>query len=201
MKAVRMSPQMLAGLNGCVDVIIPRGGRGLVERVQTDARVPVFAHLDGIVHLYVDGAADIKKAIAITENAKLRRTGICGAAECLLFDAGRPENIEPVVKTLLDAGCAVRGDTAVQAVDARVEPASEDDYGFEFLDTIIAAKVVDGVDGAIDHIRRFSSSHTESIMGAEIGIATGKMHARGPIGAEQLTSFKYLVEADCALRD
>ena len=178
----------------------------------------------------------MEKAIAITQNAKLRRTGICGAAECLLFDSRKPENIEPVIKMLLDAGCAVRGDATVQKVDSRVEPASESDFGFEFLDTIIAAKTVDGVDGAIDHIRRYSSSHTESIiteddptaerffaridsailmrnastqfadggefgMGAEIGIATGKMHARGPIGAEQLTSFKYLVEAECALRD
>ena len=227
---------MLSGLNGCVDVIIPRGGRGLVERVQAEARVPVFAHLDGIVHLYIDGAADIAKAVRIAENAKLRRTGICGAAECLLFDSSKPDNIAPVIETLLDAGCAVRGDASIQAADPRVEPASEDDFGFEFLDTIIAAKSVEGVDGAIDHIRRFSSSHTESIiteddavadrffsridsailmrnastqfadggefgMGAEIGIATGKMHARGPIGAEQLTSFKYLVEAECALRD
>jgi glutamate-5-semialdehyde dehydrogenase len=227
---------MLSGLNGCVDVIIPRGGKGLVERVQSDARVPVFAHLDGIVHLYIDGAADMEKAVTIAKNAKLRRTGICGAAECLLFDTAKPENIAPVVKTLLNAGCAVRGDASAQAVDAWVEPAADGDFGFEFLDTIIAAKSVDGVDGAIAHIRQFSSSHTESIiteddavaerffaridsailmrnastqfadggefgMGAEIGIATGKMHARGPIGAEQLTSFKYLVEAECAVRD
>ena len=178
----------------------------------------------------------MEKAVTIAKNAKLRRTGICGAAECLLFDTAKPENIAPVVKTLLDAGCAVRGDASVQAVDARVEPAADGDFGFEFLDTIIAAKSVDGVDGAIAHIRQFSSSHTESIiteddavaerffaridsailmrnastqfadggefgMGAEIGIATGKMHARGPIGAEQLTSFKYLVEAECAVRD
>jgi len=227
---------MLSGLNGCVDVIVPRGGRGLVERVQADARVPVFAHLDGIVHLYIDGAADLNKAVKIAVNAKLRRTGICGAAECLLFDSAKPDHIAPVITALLDAGCAVRGDAAVQAVDARVEPASDADFGHEFLDTVIAAKVVDGVDGAIGHIRHYSSSHTESIiteddavaarffsrldsailmrnastqfadggefgMGAEIGIATGKMHARGPIGAEQLTSFKYLVEAECALRD
>ncbi|MCL4146344.1 UNVERIFIED_CONTAM: hypothetical protein GTU68_024558 [Idotea baltica] len=215
---------MLGGLNGCVDVIIPRGGKGLVERVQSDARVPVFAHLEGICHLYIDGAADLDKAVKIAVNAKMRRTGICGSAECLLFDTAKPENIAPVITALLDAGCAVRG------------VASDSDYGHEFLDTIIAAKTVDGIDGAIAHIRQFSSNHTDGIvteddataqrffaridsailmrnastqfadggefgMGAEIGIATGKMHARGPIGAEQLTSFKYLVEAECALRD
>lgn len=227
---------MLGGLKGCVDVIIPRGGRGLVERVQADARVPVFAHLEGICHIFIDKSADMKKAVDIVVNAKMRRTGICGAAECVLFDLAAPDTIAPVVKALLDAGCEVRGGDMVAAVDDQVVDATDDDFGREFLDTVIAAKCVDGLDGAIRHIRQYSSSHTESIvteddaaaarffaqldsailmrnastqfadggefgMGAEIGIATGKMHARGPIGAEQLTSFKYLVEAECALRE
>ena len=226
---------MLSGLNGAVDVIVPRGGRGLVERVQTDARVPVFAHLEGICHLYIDGAADRDRAVAIAVNAKMRRTGICGAAECLLFDRAASDAIAPVVAALIAAGCEVRGDAEVQAASQGVVSAEADDFGREFLDTVIAAKMVDGVVGAASHIREFGSSHTECIvteddaaaahffaivdsailmrntstqfadggefgMGAEIGIATGKMHARGPIGAEQLTSFKYLVESDGALR-
>ena len=226
---------LLGGLNGAVDVIVPRGGRGLVERVQTDARVPVFAHLEGICHLYIDGAADRDMAAKIAVNAKMRRTGICGAAECLLFDRAAADAVKPVVAALVASGCEVRGDAEVQAAAQGVVSAGADDFGREFLDTVIAAKMVDGVAGAIDHIREFGSSHTECIvtgddgaaaeffarvdsailmrntstqfadggefgMGAEIGIATGKMHARGPIGAEQLTSFKYLVESKGALR-
>lgn len=230
-EAVRL---MLGGLDGNIDVIVPRGGRGLVERVQSDARVPVFAHLEGICHLYIDRAADPAKAVEIAVNAKMRRTGICGAAECLLFDKDSAL-IEPVISALRQAGCEVRGDAAVQLAVPGVVAAVDEDFGREFLDSIIAARVVDGVEGAIAHIRAYGSSHTESIvteddaaaatffarldsailmrntstqfadggefgMGAEIGIATGKMHARGPIGAEQLTSFKYLVESDGAVR-
>ena len=220
---------LLAGLGGAVDLIVPRGGRSLVERVQTEARVPVFAHLEGICHTYVDKAADLEMAKRIVVNAKMRRTGICGATECLLVDQAAPEGVlAGVVKALLDAGCEVRGDAAAQATDTRVKPAVETDYGKEFLDAIIAVKAVDGVDGAIDHITRYGSQHTDAIVtnddaaaarfltnvdsaivlhnastqfadggefgfGAEIGIATGKMHARGPVGVEQLTSFKYVV--------
>ncbi len=226
---------LLGGLEGAVDVIVPRGGRSLVERVQSDARVPIFAHLDGICHLYIDGAADRKMAVDLAVNAKMRRTGICGAAECLLFDRAAPDAVAPVVAALRAAGCEVRGDVDVQNAAADVVPATDADFGHEFLDTIIAARMVDGVHGAIAHIREFGSSHTECIvteddsiaatffarldsailmrntstqfadggefgMGAEIGIATGKMHARGPIGAEQLTSFKYLVESKGAVR-
>ncbi|MCI4666150.1 MAG: glutamate-5-semialdehyde dehydrogenase [Neomegalonema sp.] len=227
--------EMLENMGAYIDVIVPRGGRSLVERVQSTARVPVFAHLEGVCHIYVDKAADLDKARKIILNAKMRRTGICGAAECLLFDKAAPEFIEPIVRDLIEAGCEVRGDAAVQAADARVKPATADDYGHEYLDAIIAAKVVDGVSGAISHITEFGSSHTEAIlteddatataffaqvdsaivmhnastqfadggefgMGAEIGIATGRLHARGPVGAEQLTSFKYLVEGDGAVR-
>ncbi len=226
---------MLGGLDGNIDVIVPRGGRGLVERVQSDARVPVFAHLDGICHLYIDGAADRDMAVTLAVNAKMRRTGICGAAECLLFDRAAADTVAPVVAALREAGCEVRGDAGIQAAAEGVVPATGDDFGHEFLDAVIAARMVDGVDGAIAHIREFGSSHTECIvtgddaaaatffarldsailmrntstqfadggefgMGAEIGIATGKMHARGPIGAEQLTSFKYLVESKGAVR-
>ncbi|MGD9783463.1 MAG: glutamate-5-semialdehyde dehydrogenase [Hyphomicrobiaceae bacterium] len=220
---------MLRGLDGCIDVIVPRGGRSLVERVQNEARVPVFAHLEGICHTYVDRGADIDMARDIVVNAKMRRTGVCGATECLLVDRNADEDyMRPLVKALLDAGCEVRGDAAAQAADARVVPASAADYGREFLDAIIAVKSVDGVDEAIRHIARYGSQHTDAIvtecvataerflkrvdsaivlhnastqfadggefgMGAEIGIATGKLHARGPVGVEQLTSFKYVV--------
>lgn len=227
---------MLTGLNGSIDVIVPRGGKSLVERVQSDARVPVFAHLEGICHTYVDRGADIELAIPIVLNAKLRRTGVCGATECLLVDKNADDdNLTPLVKALLDAGCEVRGDAATQAVDARVKAAAPDDYGHEFLDAIIAVKVVDGVDGAIAHIARYGSQHTDAIIteceptaevflnrvdsaivlvnastqfadggefgfGAEIGIATGKMHARGPVGVEQLTTFKYKVRGTGQIR-
>jgi glutamate-5-semialdehyde dehydrogenase len=220
---------MLAGLDGALDVIVPRGGKGLVARVQAEARVPVFAHLEGVCHVFVHAAADLAMATAIVRNAKLRRTGICGAAETLLVDrAAAPTHLAPLVAMLIDAGCEVRGDAATQAADARVKPASEADWSTEYLDAIISAKVVDGLDAAIDHIERYGSHHTDAIVtadrpaaerflaevdsaivlhnastqfadggefgfGAEIGISTGRMHARGPVGLEQLTSFKYRV--------
>ena len=220
---------MLAGLEGAVDVIVPRGGKGLVGRVQAEARVPVFAHLEGNCHVYVDKAADLDMAKRIVLNAKMRRTGVCGAAETLLVDRAAAEaDLKPLVTTLLDAGCEVRGDRETQSADARVKPATEDDWSTEFLDAIIAVKVVDGVDEAIAHVERYGSHHTDAIVtadqtaadkflaqvdsaivlhnastqfadggefgfGAEIGIATGRMHARGPVGVEQLTTFKYRV--------
>ncbi|HEX6611850.1 MAG TPA: glutamate-5-semialdehyde dehydrogenase [Hyphomicrobiaceae bacterium] len=228
--------EMLRGLDGAIDVIVPRGGRSLVERVQAEARVPVFAHLEGICHVYVDKGADLARAVPLVVNAKMRRTGICGAAECLLVDrTGADEFLTPLVTALLDAGCEVRGDARAQSTDARVKPAAADDYGKEFLDSIIAVKVVDGVDDAIAHIARFGSQHTDCIvtenqatadrflsrvdsaivlhnastqfadggefgMGGEIGIATGKMHARGPVGVEQLTTFKYIVRGTGQVR-
>ncbi len=220
---------------GLIDVIIPRGGKGLVGLVQAEARVPVFAHLEGICHVYADGDADVDKARRVVLNAKTRRTGICGAAECLLIDrAFRARHGDVLIRDLLDAGVEVRAVGELAVVPGTV-PAQADDFGREFLDSIIAAKLVDGVDEAIAHIRRHGSQHTESIltendataarfferldsailmrnastqfadggefgMGAEIGIATGKMHARGPVGAEQLTSFKYLVTGDGTVR-
>jgi glutamate-5-semialdehyde dehydrogenase len=220
---------MLAGLDGNLDVIVPRGGKGLVGRVQAEARVPVFAHLEGVVHVYVDKAADLGMAKEIVKNAKLRRTGVCGAAETLLVDrAAAGTMLKPLVAMLLDAGCEVRGDADVQKSDARVKSATEEDWPAEYLDAIIAAKVVDGVDAAIAHIERYGSHHTDAIVtadqktadkflsevdsaivlhnastqfadggefgfGAEIGIATGRMHARGPVGVEQLTTFKYRI--------
>ena len=227
---------MLAGLDGAIDVIVPRGGKGLVARVQAEARVPVFAHLDGNCHVYVDKAADLDMAKRIVLNAKMRRTGVCGAAETLLVDrAAAQADLAPLVKMLLDAGCEVRGDRDTQPVDARVTAASEEDWSTEFLDAIIAVKVVDGVDGAIAHIERYGSHHTDAIVtddqaaaerflaqvdsaivlhnastqfadggefgfGGEIGIATGKLHARGPVGVEQLTSFKYVVRGAGQIR-
>jgi glutamate-5-semialdehyde dehydrogenase len=220
---------MLSGLDGAIDVIVPRGGKGLVGRVQAEARVPVFAHLEGVCHVYVDRAAALDMAKRIVLNAKMRRTGVCGAAETLLVDAAcAATHLAPLITMLLDAGCEVRGDAAVQSVDRRVKPASEEDWSTEYLDAIIAAKVVDGVDAAIAHIERYGSHHTDAIVtqdqaaaeeflaevdsaivlhnastqfadggefgfGAEIGIATGRLHARGPVGVEQLTSFKYRV--------
>jgi glutamate-5-semialdehyde dehydrogenase len=189
--------EMLSGLSGNLDVIVPRGGKDLVARVQAEARVPVFAHLEGIVHVFVDRDADLKKAKAILFNAKLRRTGICGAAETLLVDrVCAPTHLAPLVKMLLDAGCTVRGDGTTCAADPRVTPATEADWSTEYLDAIISVRVVDDLDEAIVHIETFGSHHTdggEFGFGAEIGIATGRMHARGPVGLEQLTSFKYRV--------
>ena len=219
----------------CIDVVVPRGGRSLVERIQAEARVPVFAHLEGICHVYVDANADTEKARRVVLNAKTRRTGICGAAECILVDRGFwEERRAPFLDDLVEAGVQVRADGDLLELDGTVS-ASLDDFGKEFLDMIVAAKIVDGVDGAIKHISEFGSGHTDSIitecdetanrffneldsailmrnastqfadggefgMGAEIGISTGKIHARGPVGTEQLTSFKYLVEGDGAIR-
>jgi glutamate-5-semialdehyde dehydrogenase len=227
---------MLEGLDGKLDVIVPRGGKGLVARVQAEARVPVFAHLEGVVHVYVDKAADLEMAKSIVLNAKMRRTGVCGAAETLLVDrVAAPTMLKPLVAMLLDAGCEVRGDADVQKADTRVKPASEEDWPAEYLDSIIAAKVVDGVDAAIAHIERYGSHHTDAIVtadentahkfltevdsaivlhnastqfadggefgfGAEIGIATGRMHARGPVGIEQLTTFKYRIRGAGQIR-
>jgi glutamate-5-semialdehyde dehydrogenase len=218
---------MLTGLDGNLDVIVPRGGKSLVERVQNEARVPVFAHLEGICHTYVDRGADLDIAIPIVLNAKLRRTGVCGSTETLLVDKNAHEDyLTPLVKALLDAGCEVRGDEATVKTDPRVKAASPDDYGHEFLDRIIAVKTVDGVDEAIAHIAiitecngtaaRFLARVDSAIvlhnastqfadggefgMGAEIGIATGKMHARGPVGVEQLTTFKYIVRGTGQIR-
>ncbi|MGJ5177785.1 glutamate-5-semialdehyde dehydrogenase [Bradyrhizobium oligotrophicum] len=219
---------LLSGLNGGVDVIVPRGGKSLVARVEAEARVPVFAHLEGVNHVYVDGAADLEMAKAIVLNAKMRRTGVCGAAETLLIDRASQDKIKPLVDVLIGAGCEVRGDDTVRAADARAKPASDEDWDTEYLDAIIAARVVDGVEGAIAHIHEHGSHHTDAIVtddvavadkflnevdsaivlhnastqfadggefgfGAEIGIATGKFHARGPVGVEQLTSFKYRI--------
>ena len=220
---------MLSGLSGGIDVIVPRGGKSLVARVEAEARVPVFAHLEGVNHVYIDRSANPDMAKSIVLNAKMRRTGVCGAAETLLVDrAAAAANLKPLVAMLLDAGCEVRGDTGVQKADARVKPASDEDWDAEYLDAIIAARLVDGVDEAIAHIHNHGSRHTDAIVtedaaaaqkflnevdsaivlhnastqfadggefgfGAEIGIATGKFHARGPVGAEQLTTFKYRV--------
>jgi glutamate-5-semialdehyde dehydrogenase len=227
---------MLQGLDGMIDVIVPRGGKSLVDRVQKEARVPVFAHLEGVCHVYVDKAASLDMAKTIVLNAKLRRTGVCGAAETLLVDrAGADTNLKPLVAMLLDAGCEVRGDAAVQKADARVKPATEQDWSTEYLDNIITAGVVDGVDAAIEHIERYGTHHTDAIVtadqaaaekflsevdsaivlhnastqfadggefgfGAEIGIATGKLHARGPVGVDQLTSFKYRIRGSGQIR-
>ncbi|MEW5965297.1 MAG: glutamate-5-semialdehyde dehydrogenase [Pseudomonadota bacterium] len=228
--------EMLKGLDGAIDVIVPRGGKSLVARVQEEARVPVFAHLEGICHTYVDKGADIDMAKEIVLNAKLRRTGVCGATETLLVDrSAETDLLTALVRALLEAGCQVRGDAATVAVDPRVVPAAPDDYGREFLDAIIAVKTVDGVDEAIAHIARYGSQHTDAIVtecfgtaerflrhvdsaivlhnastqfadggefgfGAEIGIATGRLHARGPVGVEQLTTFKYVVRGNGQVR-
>ena len=227
---------MLAGLSGNLDVIVPRGGPSLVARVEAEARVPVFAHLEGIVHVYVDRAADLAKAMMILRNSKLRRTGICGAAETLLVDRRcAPTHLAPLIKMLLDAGCAVRGDDATQSVDPRVSPATEEDWRREYLDAIISVRLVDGVEAAVAHIETYGSHHTDCIVtenseaaerflrevnsaivlhnastqfadggefgfGGEIGIATGRMHARGPVGLDQLTSFKYRVRGTGQIR-
>jgi glutamate-5-semialdehyde dehydrogenase len=220
---------MLSGLEGAIDVIVPRGGKSLVARVQNEARVPVFAHLEGICHVYIHAKADLAMAVPIVLNAKLRRTGVCGSAETLLIDkAVAKTHLQPLLDGLIDKGCAIRGDATVQAADPRVTLATEEDWRTEYLDAILAVKIVDGLDAAIDHIETYGSHHTEAIItedngaaeafltrvdsaivlhnastqfadggefgfGAEIGIATGRMHARGPVGVDQLTSFKYRV--------
>jgi glutamate-5-semialdehyde dehydrogenase len=228
--------EMLKGLDGAIDVIVPRGGRSLVERVQKEARVPVFAHLEGICHVYVDKSARLDMAVAVTVNAKMRRTGICGSAETLLVDIGaKGTHLLPLLDALSKAGCELRGDRDVIAAWSTAKPATEQDWHTEYLAPIIAVRLVDGISGAIEHINRYSSHHTEAVlaedetvvdrffseidsaillhnastqfadggefgMGAEIGIATGKMHARGPVGVEQLTSFKYRVRGNGQIR-
>jgi glutamate-5-semialdehyde dehydrogenase len=220
---------MLEGLGGTLDLIVPRGGKSLVARVQQDARIPVFSHLEGICHVYVDKAADTEMAKAVCLNAKMRRTGVCGSTETILIDkAGAERNLKPIIATLIDAGCEIRGDASARHADPRVRPATEEDWSTEYLDAIVSMKLVDGVDEAMAHIARYGSQHTDSIItedsataerflnevdsaivlhnastqfadggefgfGAEIGIATGKLHARGPVGVEQLTTFKYQV--------
>jgi glutamate-5-semialdehyde dehydrogenase len=227
---------MLKGLDGAIDVIVPRGGKSLVARVQDEARVPVFAHLEGICHTYVDRSAEPAMAKKLVVNAKMRRTGVCGATETLLVDSAAPGGmLQTLVAALIDAGCEVRGDAAAQQADARVKAATEQDWSTEYLDAIIAVKTVDGVDGAIVHIQQHGSQHTDCIvaddkaaaerfltrldsaivlhnastqfadggefgMGAEIGIATGRLHARGPVGVEQLTTFKYVVRGTGQVR-
>jgi glutamate-5-semialdehyde dehydrogenase len=227
---------LLTGLNGTVDVIVPRGGKSLVGRVQAEARVPVFSHLEGICHIYVDKAADMQMALDVVVNAKMRRSSICGAAETLLIDRAAAETFTaPLVKALQDAGCEVRGDDAVRGLADGVKQATEEDWSTEYGDAIITVGIVDGVDAALNHIAKYGSSHTESIltedeavatkflnecdsaivmhnastqfadggefgMGAEIGIATGRMHARGPVGLEQLTSFHYVVRGTGQVR-
>jgi glutamate-5-semialdehyde dehydrogenase len=219
-----------------IDIIVPRGGKSLIARVQEESRIPVIAHLDGNCHVYVDGKADLAMARRIVLNAKMRRVSVCGAAETLLVDrACAKTHLVPIVQDLLEAGCEVRGDEPTRAADARAKPASEDDYYTEFLEPIIAAKVVDGVGAAIAHVEKYGSHHTDAIvtedkaaaerflrevdsaivlvnastqfadgaefgMGAEIGISTGRIHARGPVGAEQLTSMKYVVRGGGQIR-
>jgi len=232
----RAAVGLMLAMEGVIDVIVPRGGRSLIERVSRESRIPVLRHLDGNCHVYVDGAADLAMARAIVLNAKMRRTGICGAAETLLVDRrAAGTHLGPLIGDLLDAGCEVRGDAAVQATDPRVRPASEADWTTEYLDAIIAAAVVDGVEGAVAHINRHGSHHTDAIvtededaarrflaavdsavvlhnastqftdgaefgMGAEIGISTDRLHARGPVGVEQLTSYKYVVRGTGQVR-
>jgi glutamate-5-semialdehyde dehydrogenase len=225
----------LLRLADCVDVIVPRGGRGLIERVQQESRVPVLAHLEGLNHTYVDGAADPAKARAIVLNAKMRRTGVCGATETLLVDRAALGLLPDILADLIAAGCEIRGDAETRALEPRARAAAEADWDTEYLDAILAVRVVDGVAGALDHIARHGSRHTEAIvtedravaerflaavdagivlhnastqfadggefgMGAEIGIATGKLHARGPVGAEQLTIYKYVVRGSGQVR-
>ncbi len=224
--------EMLKGLDGNIDVIVPRGGKTLVARVQDEARVPVFAHLEGLVHVYIDRSADLEKAVSVTLNAKMRRTGICGAAETLLVHRDVvPTHLNPILDALLAKGCEIRGDATVNANSPLASRASEEDWRTEYEDAIISVKVVDNIEAAIAHIEHYSSHHTEAIIaedpvavekffneidsailmhnastqfadggefgfGGEIGIATGKMHARGPVGVEQLTSFKYRVRGN-----
>jgi glutamate-5-semialdehyde dehydrogenase len=224
--------EMLSGLDGAIDVIVPRGGKSLVERVQREARVPVFAHLEGVVHVYVDETADLDKAVKLVVNSKMRRTGVCGAAETLLIArAALPRLARPLLDALTAAGCAIRGDAEICALLPEAAPATDDDWRAEYLDAILAVGVVDGLDAAINHIETYGSHHTDCIItedkaaaerflrevdsaivlhnastqfadggefgfGAEIGIATGRMHARGPVGVEQLCTFKYRVRGN-----
>jgi glutamate-5-semialdehyde dehydrogenase len=227
---------LLSSMTDYIDVVVPRGGKSLVARVQQEARVPVIGHLEGVCHVFVDRDSDLAMARAIVKNTKLRRTGVCGSAETVLVDAAcAATHLAPVIMDLLDAGCEVRGDAIVQKVDARVKAATEQDWYTEYLDAIIAARVVDGVDAAIEHIGKYGSAHTDSIvtanagtaqrflervdsaivlhnastqfadggefgMGAEIGISTDRFHARGPVGVEQLTSYKYVVRGTGQVR-
>jgi glutamate-5-semialdehyde dehydrogenase len=228
--------EMLAGLGGAIDVIVPRGGKNLVARVRAEARIPVFSHLEGVCHVYVDKAANPEMAKEIVLNAKMRRTGVCGSAETILIDrAAADRNLKAIIRTLIDAGCEVRGDTDAQGADTRVKSASEEDWSTEYLDAIVSLKVVDGVEAAMAHIAKYGSQHTDAIVsddaatalkflnevdsaivlhnastqfadggefgfGAEIGIATGRLHARGPVGLEQLTTFKYQVRGSGQIR-
>nr|WP_298683640.1 glutamate-5-semialdehyde dehydrogenase [uncultured Dongia sp.] len=231
----RAAVGIMLGMTESIDLIIPRGGKGLIERVANESRIPVLKHLDGICHTYIDGEADPEMARKIAVNAKMRRTGICGATETLLIDRPALAFAKPILDDLIKAGCELRGDAAIQALDKRVSAASPEDWDTEYLDAILSVRVVDGVSGAIEHIERHSSHHTEAIvtknaataarflneidsgiviwnsstqfadggefgMGAEIGISTGKLHARGPVGAEQLTSYKYIVRGDGQVR-
>ena len=227
--------EMLSGLNGTIDLIIPRGGKSLVARVNENARVPVFSHLEGICHVFIDKAADLEMAKSIVLNSKMRRTGVCGSAETILIDRAKISNLAPIISTLINAGCEVRGDKEALAANPAVKPASEEDWSTEYLDSIVSMRVVDGVDAAIAHITKYGSQHTDSIVtedqataehflndldsaivlhnastqfadggefgfGAEIGIATGKMHARGPVGVNQLTTFKYQIRGNGQIR-
>jgi glutamate-5-semialdehyde dehydrogenase len=227
---------MLKGLDGAIDLIVPRGGKSLVARVQQDARVPVFSHLEGICHVYVDRDADLDMAKSIVLNAKMRRTGVCGSAETILVDRPISDRALPIlIRTLTEAGCEVRGDADTMKASNLVKPATEEDWSTEYLDAIVSMRVVDGVDAAMDHIARYGSQHTDAIItanattaerflktvdsaivlhnastqfadgsefgfGAEIGIATGKLHARGPVGVEQLTTFKYQIRGAGQIR-
>ena len=228
--------EILSGLDGAIDLVIPRGGKSLVARVQAEARAPVLSHLDGICHVYLDRDADIDKAVAVALNSKMRRPGVCGAAETLLIDGAKLDALwPPVAQALREAGCELRGDEVLRAIDPEIAPATEEDFHTEYLAPIISVAVVDGVDGAIDHIARYSSGHTEAIvteksesaerflsdvdsaivlhnastqfadggefgLGAEIGIATGRLHARGPVGVEELTTYKNVVRGDGQVR-
>lgn len=227
---------LLSSMSAWLDVVVPRGGKSLIKRVQQEARVPVIGHLEGLCHLYLHNSAVTEMAIAITLNAKMRRTGICGAVETLLIDRGAAERLlPPVAQALIEAGCEIRGDDAVLSLVPSATVATDADWSTEYLDAIISVRIVDGIDAAMDHIRRYGSGHTESIvasdqtaadrflheldsaillhnastqyadggefgMGAEIGIATGRIHARGPVGAEQLTSYKYIVRGNGQVR-
>jgi glutamate-5-semialdehyde dehydrogenase len=232
----RAAVGIMLGMSDLIDVIVPRGGRSLIERVQAQSRIPVIAHLEGNCHVYVDGAADIAKARTIVRNAKLRRVSVCGAAETLLVDRAIAEcALPPILADLKAGGCEIRGDAGTRALDPTAKPATEQDWRTEYLDAIIAVRVVDGVEAAIAHINEYGSHHTDAIvtedkaaaerfldrvesaivllnastqfadgaefgMGAEIGISTNKLHARGPVGAEQLTSFKYVVRGNGQVR-